>query len=325
MKNCLIFGEALVDDFPDQSVIGGAPFNVARSLALLGVENLMITRIADDAHGRQILRECERCGVATEGVQIDPHYPTGRVVVHMGSGNGDADDGHTHRFEIMQQQAYDFIDGDQVMTVVAQQFPEYPPDLVYFGSLIQRQEGSRASLLALLESELCEGSTKFLDLNLREAQFTLETVQLSLSYADIVKLNEDELVYVLTHALPEAYQESIELEPGSLTKACRAVMAEYMMQAMIVTLGEAGYFYLDASCSVFTNLGHAGSSLQMPANWTLCDTVGAGDAFSACFIRGWLANRELDQVLSQAYQFATAICGVRGAIVPDRQFYQAWP
>lgn len=322
MKNCLIFGEALVDDFPDQSVIGGAPFNVARSLALLGVENLMITRIADDAHGRQILQECERCGVATEGVQVDPQYPTGRVVVHMGS--SDDGDGHTHRFEIMQQQAYDFIDGDQVMAVVAQQFPEYPPDLVYFGSLIQRQEESRASLLALLESELCEGSTKFLDLNLRDAQYTLETVQLSLSYADIVKLNEDELVYVLNHALPEIYSESIEKEPSSLTNACRAVMAEYMMQAMIVTLGEAGYFYLDASGSVFTNLGHADSTLQVPANWTLCDTVGAGDAFSACFIRGWLANRELGQVLTQAHQFATAICGVRGAIAPDREFYQAW-
>ncbi len=32
----LVFGEALLDDFGDQQVVGGAPFNVARNLTATG-------------------------------------------------------------------------------------------------------------------------------------------------------------------------------------------------------------------------------------------------------------------------------------------------
>ena len=316
MNNCLVFGEALVDEFPDQSVIGGAPFNVARSLALLGVENVIVTRVGEDAHGQAILQECERCGLNTAGVQVDPSRPSGRVAVHLQA------DGHGHRFEILTEQAYDYIDVEQAVATITQAFPEYPPDLVYFGSMIQRQAVSRACLFALLESEVCDGSTKFLDLNLRDGQFSLESVQTSLSYADIVKLNEDELRYVLAEALPQPYAHEVTLTVESLRLACRAVMAEYMMQVVIVTLGEAGYFYLNAQDEVYTSLGQA--KAVSTAGWQLRDTVGAGDAFSACFIRGWLANRPMNEVLEQANAFATAICGVRGALAPDSTFYQAW-
>ena len=33
-----VFGETLVDEFPDRSVLGGAPFNVAYHLKHLGLE-----------------------------------------------------------------------------------------------------------------------------------------------------------------------------------------------------------------------------------------------------------------------------------------------
>ena len=42
MSHCpiAVLGEALVDEFHDGPVAGGAPFNVARSLAALGVTEL---------------------------------------------------------------------------------------------------------------------------------------------------------------------------------------------------------------------------------------------------------------------------------------------
>jgi sugar/nucleoside kinase (ribokinase family) len=61
----VVFGEALVDVFDEVALVGGAPFNVARHLAGLGAQPLMITRIADDAHGQSILAEMRRFGMST--------------------------------------------------------------------------------------------------------------------------------------------------------------------------------------------------------------------------------------------------------------------
>ena len=47
-------------------------------------------------------------------------------------------DGHGHRFEILPEQTYDYIDVEQAVATITSAFPEYPPDLVYFGSMIQR-------------------------------------------------------------------------------------------------------------------------------------------------------------------------------------------
>ncbi|MBC3882565.1 fructokinase [Undibacterium sp. LX40W] len=316
--NLIVFGEALIDDFPEESVIGGAPFNVARSLAQLGAQPLMLTRIGDDPHGSLIQAEFARTGLSTLGMQVDQQHPSGRVAVHMEHGA----DASQHRFEILPMQAYDFIDAKQVLHLVQQRFPEDAPDLIYFGSMIQRSAASREALFALLEADCCEGATKFLDLNLRDGQASVETIQASLNYADIVKLNEDELRFVAKHALDEPYGAEISLGNESLRAACLALMQQYMMQAVIVTLGEQGYFYFDADHQIVTSLGRTMPS--MPEGWVLRDTVGAGDAFSASFIRGWQQNQDLQTVLERANQFARAVCGVRGAVAPDLNFYTPW-
>ena len=55
--NLLIYGEALIDEFPQEKVIGGAPFNVARSLSLLGARPLMLSRLGQDASAYGCARE----------------------------------------------------------------------------------------------------------------------------------------------------------------------------------------------------------------------------------------------------------------------------
>lgn len=316
--NLIIFGEALIDDFPNESVVGGAPFNVARGLALLGGRPLIVTRLGNDANGRLILSEGLRTGLDGVGIQIDSQYPTGRVVVHM----KEVDDPSSHSFEILPEQAYDFIDQVQTLNVVRQHFVEAAPDLIYFGSMIQRNASSRHALLALLEADCCEGATKFLDLNLREGQTTIACIRESLNYADILKLNEDELRFVLRYALDQPYMEELVLDSNSLQLACESLLKVYLIQAVIVTLGRHGYFYIDAEGRVVTSLNNE-TSVNV-VDWVLQDTVGAGDAFSASFIRGWQQNQPLKKILDDANRFAHAICGVRGAVAADVKFYSPW-
>lgn len=52
----LIFGEVLVDVFPEQAMIGGAPYNVARHLNAFGLAPFLITKVGSDAFGDNIVQ-----------------------------------------------------------------------------------------------------------------------------------------------------------------------------------------------------------------------------------------------------------------------------
>ena len=76
-----IFGEALVDDFSTEQVVGGAPFNVARHLAAFMAPQLMITRVGNDRLGQLVRAEFERFAMSEAGLQVDAMEETGRVLV----------------------------------------------------------------------------------------------------------------------------------------------------------------------------------------------------------------------------------------------------
>lgn len=97
----ILFGEVLIDAFPDRLVLGGAPFNVARHLRAFGLHPTLISRTGNDEYRNIVLAAMAYFGMETLGVQCDPTHPTGKVRVHVGK--------EGHRFEILPDQAYDFI------------------------------------------------------------------------------------------------------------------------------------------------------------------------------------------------------------------------
>lgn len=100
----LILGEALVDEFAEGPVAGGAPFNVARSLAALGGAPRLASRLnPEDAAGRCVLQSLRRFGLDERGLQLDLAHATGRVSV-LEDGPGQ------HRFVIHANAAWDFLD-----------------------------------------------------------------------------------------------------------------------------------------------------------------------------------------------------------------------
>ncbi|MFG6439264.1 PfkB family carbohydrate kinase [Roseateles sp. LKC17W] len=201
----LVLGEALVDEFHDGSVAGGAPFNVARSLAALGTPVRFVSRIgADDAAGRLVLDSAARFGLAVDDVQRDLQRPTGRVSVHETEGS--------HRFEIHADAAWDHL--APPVTVVR--------GIAYFGSLAQRHPVSRAAMRAVLKTF---AGPRLLDLNLRPGTDTPALAAESLMLADWVKINEDEL-----------RQLQAWFEP-----TLAGLMARFALHRLVLTRGEAGY------------------------------------------------------------------------------------
>jgi len=285
-----IFGEVLADVFPDGSVLGGAPFNVARHLRAFGLHPILITRTGNDALKDELLAEMARLDMDTSGVQCDPVYPTGQVKVHIENGE--------HLFEILPDQAYDYIHpGITHMVTMAAK-----PDIVYYGTLAQRNIGSRLAL----DNFLNDGkSPRFLDINLRPPWYDKHTIRRSLLRADIVKMNEQELV-ILTGLL--------RLPGKTPQEQVTALINRFNLNCVLVTCGIHGAWLVNNKEEMFMAPGH-------PLGNKLADTVGAGDGFAAIYMLGTVLNWPTETTLARANEFAASLCSIRGAAPASGDFY----
>lgn len=302
VETTVIFGEALVDDFVTEQLVGGAPFNVARHLAAFMAPQLMITRIGGDRNGAVVRAEFERFAMSEQGLQVDRMEETGRVLVER------RPDGLGHRFVMLPRQAYDFIDPQLAAAAMA----AVTPSALYFGTVAQRGARSREALHKLWT---VSRATRFLDLNLREQQVDRACVSASLQAADIVKVNEEELETL--------FHWYFEIAPGTalgseeVRAACRALMDRFALKGLLLTLGHRGSVYFDGDEQVIVHRDN-------PAPPFVIDTVGAGDAFAAIFLLGRARGWPLQTTLARANEFAGAICAVSGAVPQDLGFYDQW-
>jgi len=292
-----LFGEVLADVFPDRSVLGGAPFNVARHLKAFGLNPVLITRTGNDALRAELLEAMADCGMETMGVQCDQSYPTGQVKVYF--------DGASHRFEILPEQAYDHIHASVARMVALSIHPE----LVYFGTLAQRHAVSRSALKMVLNNT---SVPTFFDVNLRAPWYDALVLRNSLYRADTVKLNNEEMTLLA---------EMFALPGDTLAGYARAFMQTFDIGQVLVTCGAEGAWLVQRE---------GGEVSMMPKGEPVAvvDTVGAGDGFSAVFIMGQLQGWPAEQTLTRAHAFAAAICTLRGAIPEQADFYapflKAW-
>ena len=309
----IIFGEALIDAFPDNDRLGGAPFNVARTVRAFDGLVLLITRLGSDHRGQLVSDEMRRFDLDQRACQIDAQHSTGLVRVAV--------EGGSHRFDIMLDQAYDYIDSALAQSAIDAYQAHQPSRLtvLYFGTLAQRQSTSRQTLERLIKDNMV---MKYLDLNLRDGQYTPETISSSLLHADILKINEDELQILIQLFIFPTVEISMELTDCHASVPLFAVLDQLILLfglcAIIVTLGAHGYVYLNAA-------GQQMNGYQPnPDAVDVVDTVGCGDAFSAIFLIGLLNNWPVDIRLQRAHAFAAQVCTIQGAVSTDADFYARW-
>jgi fructokinase len=291
----LLFGEVLVDCFPDREVQGGAPLNVAHHLQVFGRDSgltpVLVTRIGKDERGARLMERIQAAGLAIEGVQRDCLHATGEVRVAM-------DDAGGHRFEIVPEQAWDFIHAEMARLVAL----SYRPRWIYFGTLAQRG-ASRLALRELLRTTRARG---FLDVNLRDPWVRKDVLRWSLTQVDIVKVNEEEL-HRIAHMLG--------LGGGTAKVLGERLIHNFGLSRLLVTQGEKGAWLL----------GHDGDyhhSTPMPPVRNAVDSVGAGDAFASVFLTGLMRDWPVELTLDRAHRFAGEVCRLRGAIPENDDFYR---
>lgn len=286
----LVFGEVLFDHFPDRTVLGGAPFNVAWNLSGFELNPLMITAIGSDEEGTSVKEHMSHWGMDVQEVQVSQVHPTGRVEVSIRDGQPE--------YEIVRDQAYDFIEPpiSLLPDAIADEFA-----ILYHGSLVWRSQQTRETLQTLISTSRCP---RFVDINIREPHFKEEWLEAILAGATWVKLNDDELS-LLTGSAVETKDDVIS---GVDTMTHRYGPAMYF-----VTAGSRGAFAVESGQVHFQPAG------KQPE---LRDTVGAGDAFAAMTIEGLLRKRDTNATLKRAVNFAARICGINGATSDNRSLYR---
>lgn len=294
--NILLFGEVLMDCFPDREVQGGAPLNVAYHLLGIGrgmgIVPVLVTRIGKDERGQRLYDGMQAAGLPIDGVQLDCLHPTGEVHIFPDAERGG------HRFEITPGQAWDFIHDDMARLVGLSSRPQW----IYFGTLAQRAAARRA-LRSLLQTTQAKG---FLDINLRDPWVAKDVLRWSLGQAEVVKMNEEELHRVV---------EMMGLGSGSQTVLGMRLLRAFDVRQLLVTEGADGAWLLQDDGSYHHT---------MPSNPVsgLVDSVGAGDGFSAVMLLGINLGWPLQQALERAHRFAGEICRIRGATPDSDDFYQ---
>lgn len=294
--NILLFGEVLMDCFPDREVQGGAPLNVAYHLLGIGrgmgIVPVLVTRIGKDERGHRLLGGMQAAGLPIDGVQLDCLHPTGEVRISLDA------DGGGHRFEIAPGQAWDFIHDDMARLVGLSSRPQW----VYYGTLAQRATARRA-LHSLLRTTQAKG---FLDINLRDPWVSKDVLRWSLGQAEIVKMNEGELQRVA---------EMMGLGSATETVLGMRLLRAFDVRQLLVTEGKDGAWLLQDDGS------HHHTMPTEPLSG-LVDSVGAGDGFSAVLLLGINLGWPLEQTLERAHRFAGEICRIPGAIPDSDDFYQ---
>lgn len=285
-------GELLWDLLPAGKQVGGAPANFAFHCQQLGNRGVVVSSVGKDPLGEEILQVLQEKQIDCHVTESDS-FPTGTVAVSM---NGDGVPAYT----IHEETAWDHLQLDGRHEELATQ-----ADVVCYGTLAQRSAETASAILQFLEWTP-PGCLHFLDVNLRQSYFSVEILEKLLHTADLVKLNDEELIVVA---------DFFDLY-GSETDILSALEDLFALELLILTKGADG--------SRLFSQRH-GDSIFNGVNLNIVDTVGAGDSFGAAVVSGICRNMSLQHTHLLATRVAAHVCQSAGAMPlmppPDK----LWP
>lgn len=271
-------GELLWDMLPSGKAIGGAPANFAYHAGRLGEEGWVVSAVGDDALGHEILDVLDEKRL--HSLVAMSEKPTGTVQVSL-------DAAGVPTYSIVEDVAWDHIPFTPKMQDLASR-----ADAVCFGSLVQRN-GSRASVLKFLEA-VPASALKVFDINLRQHFYTPEILQKSLEIADVLKINDEEIVI-----LSEMF--GLGSDPR---EACRKLIRQYSLRFVLLTKGAQGSEVISPDEVIPQGVGKV----------DVVDTVGAGDAFTAAFTVAYLRGDSLADAQKLAGEVTAYVCSHKGAM-----------
>lgn len=281
-------GELLWDVLPTGKQVGGAPCNFAFHAMQAGCESIVISAIGNDQPGDELLSALATLNINCDFIQRND-FSTGTVTVTLN------EKGHP------QYNIHENVAWDNTVFNAQTESKLKELDAVCFGSLGQRNAVSAGTIQQLL-SAVKPGCLSVFDINLRQHFYSTEIITKSLEFADILKLNDEELPVL----------SSLFGLSGEIKNQLTILLGRFNLQYIVYTMGEKGSMIIGK---------HEFSFLESP-KVIVADTVGAGDSFTAIIISGLLKEIPLAKVHETATRTAAYVCTQKGAtpIIPHKIF-----
>ncbi len=272
----VIFGEMLWDCLPTGPVAGGAPMNVALNLHQLGLQSRLISAVGADQDGQNLLDFLKSFDLPLDLIQTKKDKETSKVLV-------DTSDPENIKYTIVSPVAWDYIEWSEDLDKAVEE-----ADAFVFGTLGVRNNESLKTLLQLLHHP----TLRIFDANLRPPFYDFEVIETLLGFADILKINEDEL---------EIFADYFKTEP-TIEGLCSYLDQHFPMEIICVTRGAQGaVLYQKGKITE-----HAGYKVKFQ------DSIGAGDAFLSGFIKTYLEERAPEEILDFACKLGGFVATQKG-------------
>lgn len=276
----IAIGELLWDLLPNGKKPGGAPANVLYHLQQLGNTTSLISAVGNDELGKELVQYLQDHNLNTKFIQ-KVEKPTGTVEVTLENGSPS--------YTTSESVAWDYIQKTPQNLQAAATC-----NAIVYGSLSQREINSSKTILALLEEKKSDCITLF-DVNIREPFINKSTVECSLKHATIFKLNDDELPTVCS---------LLSIDAQDTQSACTQILYKYNLDLVALTQGKAGSTLITKDSFLQRDSVHS----------DICDTIGAGDAYSAALLDGLLQGLPLDIIQKKAHILAGWVAEQPGAM-----------
>lgn len=279
-KYIIGLGEALWDVLPEGRKLGGAPANFAYHAGQYCGSSMAVSALGKDELGDETVKALEEKGLRYLMPRVN--FPTGTVQVKL-------DAAGVPSYDIKEGVAWDNIPFTDEMKRVAENCRA-----VCFGSLAQRNEVSRATILSFLD-HTPKDCLRIFDINLRQQFYTKEVLKESMRRCNILKINDEELVMI----------GRLFGYPGlDISNKCWLLMGKYNLDMLVLTCGVNGSY-------VFA----AGEQYYQPTpRVEVADTVGAGDSFTGTFCAALLRGMSVAEAHKMAVEASAYVCTRQGAM-----------
>lgn len=295
--------------------VGGSPTNTAIGIARLGLKPGLITRVGDEHMGRSIREQLEREGVDVTGVHTDPARLTALAIL------GVRDD---KAFPLLFYRA-DCADAALDESDIGEAYIRSAKALVVSGTTFARPHSNAAQRKAMRIMRQHGGRVAF-DIDYRPNLWGLA----SLGAGEERYIRSDQVTEHLQKILPECdlivgTEEEIHIAGGTTdtAEALRAIRRA-SSATIVYKRGPMG-------CIVYT--GEIPDDLEdgikgpgFPVE--VYNVLGAGDAFMAGFLRGWLTDQPTETCCAWAnacgaFAVSRLMCSPEYPTWPELQYFQA--